>query len=243
MARLPQPGSDNGTWGDILNEYLSQTLKADGTIKDNVVTSAAIAPDTITATEIQDGTITESQLGTAVQTKLNQSGDWNTLSNKPAVIAAGADQAAARSAIGAGTSNLQLGTTNITAKAGDYAPTKSDLGLGNVDNTSDTNKPISTAVQTALDGKAGVALSTVTSVETIGNAAATHYIVLLGSGAVPTLPTAVSNASLYTIKNIYTAANTILTTSSQTIEGQVGYVITANESITIVSDGTNWRII
>jgi len=30
---------------------------------------------------------------------------------------------------------------------------KADVGLGNVDNTSDANKPISTATQTALDGK------------------------------------------------------------------------------------------
>jgi hypothetical protein len=32
--------------------------------------------------------------------------------------------------------------------------TKGDVGLGNVDNTSDLNKPISTATQTALDEKA-----------------------------------------------------------------------------------------
>lgn len=31
--------------------------------------------------------------------------------------------------------------------------TKSDVGLGNADNTSDANKPVSTAQQTALDGK------------------------------------------------------------------------------------------
>lgn len=31
--------------------------------------------------------------------------------------------------------------------------TKADVGLGNVDNTSDANKPISTATQTALSGK------------------------------------------------------------------------------------------
>ena len=35
----------------------------------------------------------------------------------------------------------------------DLGLTKSDVGLGNVDNTSDVNKPISTATQTALDGK------------------------------------------------------------------------------------------
>jgi hypothetical protein len=32
-------------------------------------------------------------------------------------------------------------------------PTPSDIGLGNVDNTSDANKPISSATQTALDSK------------------------------------------------------------------------------------------
>ncbi len=35
--------------------------------------------------------------------------------------------------------------------------TKTDIGLGNVDNTSDLNKPISTATQTALDLKENVA--------------------------------------------------------------------------------------
>lgn len=34
-----------------------------------------------------------------------------------------------------------------------HTQVKSDVGLGNVDNTSDLNKPISTATQTALDGK------------------------------------------------------------------------------------------
>ena len=39
----------------------------------------------------------------------------------------------------------------------DLAITKSDVGLANVDNTSDVNKPISTATQTALDLKANTA--------------------------------------------------------------------------------------
>lgn len=33
MARLPQPGGDQGSWGDILNDYLSQSHNADGTLK------------------------------------------------------------------------------------------------------------------------------------------------------------------------------------------------------------------
>lgn len=43
----------------------------------------------------------------------------------------------------------------------DLALTKSDVGLGNVDNTSDANKPVSSATQTALDAKvAGASSST-----------------------------------------------------------------------------------
>lgn len=74
---------------------------------------------------------------------------------------------------------LALGETAETAYRGDrgkiaydhsqttgnpHGTTKGDIGLGNVDNTSDADKPISTATQTALDGKvdkvAGKGLST-----------------------------------------------------------------------------------
>lgn len=33
MTRLPQPGSDSGTWGDILNEFLGVEHNSDGTLK------------------------------------------------------------------------------------------------------------------------------------------------------------------------------------------------------------------
>lgn len=52
------------------------------------------------------------------------------------------------------------------------ALTKSDVGLGNVDNTSDADKPVSTATQTALDGKVAKAGDTMTGqlVNTLGDA-------------------------------------------------------------------------
>jgi hypothetical protein len=53
--------------------------------------------------------------------------------------------------------------------------TKSDVGLGNVDNTSDANKPISTATQTALNNKQNTLVSG-TSIKTINSTT------LLGSG-------------------------------------------------------------
>jgi hypothetical protein len=78
MARLPQPGGDQGNWGDILNNYLSQSLTSDGRLQDGVVGSD----------QIQDGAVT-----------------------------------------------------------------KATVGLGNVDDTSDLNKPVSMAAQAILDSK------------------------------------------------------------------------------------------
>ncbi|GEM_PF-6742672 len=44
MARLPQPGGDNGSWGNILNDFLAQAHKVDGSLKDNSVLESALAP-------------------------------------------------------------------------------------------------------------------------------------------------------------------------------------------------------
>lgn len=51
-------------------------------------------------------------------------------------------------------------TVNGHALDSNITITKGDIGLGNVDNTSDLNKPISTAVQTALDGKLSTSVTT-----------------------------------------------------------------------------------
>jgi hypothetical protein len=47
--------------------------------------------------------------------------------------------------------------TSVAGKTGVVTLAKADVGLANVDNTSDANKPVSTATQTALDLKANAA--------------------------------------------------------------------------------------
>jgi len=70
MPRLPIPGSDEGTWGDIsdegtwgdiLNAYLQAAHNADGSLKNN----------TVSASKIQDATISEAKLDTALAAKVN----------------------------------------------------------------------------------------------------------------------------------------------------------------------------
>ncbi|WP_266032601.1 hypothetical protein [Brucella intermedia] len=88
------------------------------------------------------------------------SATWDTLEGKPTVIAAGADQAAARQAIGAGTSNLAIGTTAETAKAGNYdavavMKAKSQIaGLTNVTAADATDE--ATAIALANANKAAI---------------------------------------------------------------------------------------
>lgn len=54
---------------------------------------------------------------------------------------------------GSGLTNVPYPVTSVAGKTGAVTLAKGDVGLGNVDNTSDTNKPISTATQAALDKK------------------------------------------------------------------------------------------
>lgn len=62
MARLPVPGSDSGTWGTLLNEYLRIAHNNDGTLKNTgVVAQKYTKPST---------GIPESDLSSAVQAKL-----------------------------------------------------------------------------------------------------------------------------------------------------------------------------
>ena len=83
---------------------------------------------------------------------------------------------------GATTANIAKISTNETAinnhianTSNPHNVTKAQVGLGNVDNTSDLNKPISTATQTALNSKQATLVSG-TNIKTINNQS------LLGSG-------------------------------------------------------------
>ncbi len=71
MARLPQVGGDDKVWGDILNSYLLESHTADGALKANSVGSAQLQEDSITAAALSAGSVTEDQLDTNLQQKVN----------------------------------------------------------------------------------------------------------------------------------------------------------------------------
>jgi hypothetical protein len=85
-------------------------------------------------------------------------------------------------------------------------------------------------------------IATLATSSTLGAAPGNRYITILLTGGLPTLPTAVSNSSLYVFKNTTGSAIAIATTSSQTIDGTT-LSLAAGASTELVSDGTNWRSI
>lgn len=177
MARLPQPGSDDGTWGAILNDFLSTSHASDGTLKPAAITDAGAADDS-----------------TVVHTSGAETvGGTKTFSASPIVPTPTLNTQAANktyvdSVASAGAPDATTSTKGIVQLTGDLAGTadaptvpglagkeptitagnntqyyrgdkswqtldKAAVGLTNIDNTSDANKPISTATQTALNAK------------------------------------------------------------------------------------------
>ena len=133
-----------------------------------------------------------------------------------------ADIASGTFAIG----RIPTGTTSTTVSLGNHTHTKADIGLANVDNTSDASKPISTATQTALDGKLGVI-----SVKAYG---------ATGNGSTDDT-TAVNNA--YTAaaaanKSLYFPAGTYKLTALPALANNMRVVGDGRWSTTILYEGT-----
>ena len=82
------------------------------------------------------------------------------------------DNASATTALNAKADNTTV-NNHIANTGNPHSVTKAQVGLGNVDNTSDLNKPISTATQSALDGKQDTIsdLATIRSNASAGKAA------------------------------------------------------------------------
>lgn len=63
MARLPVPGQDSGSWGDILNDFLSVAHSSTGFLQDNSVGAAQLQDGSVTASALASGAITKAIVG------------------------------------------------------------------------------------------------------------------------------------------------------------------------------------
>ncbi|QQG50561.1 MAG: hypothetical protein HZB75_03435 [Candidatus Saccharibacteria bacterium] len=62
MARLPQPGQDENVWGDVLNDFLSQSLTGAGLLKAGTVDTTQLTDNSVDGTKLQDNSVTADHL-------------------------------------------------------------------------------------------------------------------------------------------------------------------------------------
>ncbi len=145
MSRLPTPGSDNGTWGDVLNDFLSVSLDDDGSLQDDAVGPGALADGSVTQAKIADGTLTDVQIDTANIDGTSSTPSLRTLGTGSTQAAAGDDaritgalQASnnlSEVAASASTSRTNLGLAAIAASgsAADLSGTKTHTFISDFD--------------------------------------------------------------------------------------------------------------
>jgi hypothetical protein len=85
-------------------------------------------------------------------------------------------------------------------------------------------------------------IQTIVSNQNAASTADTDFIYFLNGVIILTMPTAVGNTNQYYIKALASTGQ-IAFTGGQTCEGSATINLLQNDSVTLVSDGTNWRII
>lgn len=98
----------------------------------------------------------------------------------------------------------------------------------------------------ALVASGGISrvITSVSSPTTAGSTALRDYVYFVSGTTTLTLPTAVGNSNLYTVKNTGVNTVTIATTAGQTIDGSASITLpVANTSVDLVSNGSNWSIV
>lgn len=133
---------------------------------------------------------------------------------------------------------------SVAGKTGIVLLDKSDVGLANVDNTSDANKPVSTATQTALDGKLGTYTTTTTATsKTLANR---ERCAVTAAGQTITLPISPSAGWEVSIA-VGAFLNTVIGRNGQNIMSLAENMTIDKENVTVtlffVDATRGWRII
>jgi hypothetical protein len=196
----------NGINSNIQTQIDSKSPSASPTFTGTVVLPSTTSIGNVSASEIE----TLDGVTSSIQTQLNDRLESATAASTYAPIA----------------SPTFTGTVS--------GVTKSMVGLGNVDNTSDTNKPVSTATQSALDLKAPLSGPTFTgtvvlpSTTSVGNVSSTEIGYL--DGVTSEIQTQLDAKALDSDLDSHTSSTTSVHGISNT--AQLAYLNAANQTFT-----------
>lgn len=134
-------GNIDSSNSDLNSKITAETKRA--TQAENTITTNYKAADSTLQSNINNEATTRSEADDVLDSKISKEVSDRTQAVSTLQGSLDAD-------IDAVQTNLE---THINNKTNPHEVTKAQVGLGNVDNTADTDKPISTATQTALDAK------------------------------------------------------------------------------------------
>lgn len=198
MARKPIPGSDDGTWGDILNNFLDVAHTATGELRDSIVTEQKLAstvrsklnatggtiPDgSVTATKLANDAVTNDKIATGIA--------QSKITNLGVDLAAKADISALEGKANTTHTHAIVDVTNLQtsldskASVADLANKADVLALAGKASTNHTHAIVDVAgLQAVLDGKASASHThTIDSLSDVNVTGATdgQALVLQGS--------------------------------------------------------------
>lgn len=78
---------------------------------------------------------------------------------------------------------------------------------------------------------------------TAGSSASTDYAYFVAGAHTISMPAASANTNRYTIKNNHSAAITVDTVGAENIDGTASIQIAPEDSVDLISDGTNWFVV
>jgi hypothetical protein len=247
--------------GNTKNYTIAQVTQAK-------VDTSLLGANSGVATLDSSGKLTTSQIPSALVGALQYQGIWNASTNTPTLVSSIGIKGFYYKVNVAGTTTIdthnnwtvgdlvifdgtvweqvQGGTSDVVSVAGRTGAvtlTSGDVGLGNVNNTSDASKPISTAQATAIGLKQDTLVSG-TNIKTI------NTVSLVGSGNIDT-----TTGTTFTLANskvtdstttLATVAQTAIALGSTATYRTVKLTIQATQGtnyhsteITIIHDGTN----
>ena len=247
MARLPQVGGDSGNWGDILNEYLSQSLASDGSLKPNTVDSNQLKASNTPSTGTLLGWDGTDLTWTAPATlsTVATSGSYSDLTNKPSIPTdstlvhlTGAETISGnKDFTGSLTQNGNAIVTTVDGRLSDTrTPTDNTVSSAKIQDGAVTtakipdgaitNAKLATNVQTMMSDTQTAASNAATSATNAGNSASNAH-----TSEVNAANSATAAASSATDANNTVQTGSFLYTASTDVSGTISLASVGQNSI------------